>query len=121
MTQYSFTKQAKPVEDDKEFVAFKAGWIHCMKSVESEENPDSPEEAYKRFKNIKEDKHQFKTGTSSISELLCPECGDKMISRNGKFGKFWGCKQYPSCKGTRDSNGQSKGERNAERVEDEPR
>ena len=29
----------------------------------------------------------------------CPECGDKMAVRQGKFGRFYGCVNYPECKG----------------------
>ena len=25
---------------------------------------------------------------------LCPECGAEMVSREGKFGSFWGCRNY---------------------------
>ena len=46
-----------------------------------------------------------------IEETLCPECNSKMIARDGKFGKFWGCKNYPQCKGTRDSMGRSRQDR----------
>jgi hypothetical protein len=31
----------------------------------------------------------------------CPKCGDLMKKRTGKFGEFWGCVNYPECKGTR--------------------
>lgn len=53
-----------------------------------------------------------------IEDTLCPECGLKMVARNGKFGKFWGCSNYPECKGTRDSLGRSKAERDAEKNSD---
>ena len=43
--------------------------------------------------------------------VKCPECDGPMKPRNGKFGVFWGCANYPRCKGTRDSMGQSKDER----------
>lgn len=46
-----------------------------------------------------------------IENVKCPECQGEMISRSGKFGVFWGCKSYPSCKGTRDSQGRSKADR----------
>jgi len=48
--------------------------------------------------------------------VMCPECGGEMTSRTGKYGVFWGCKAYPKCKGTRDSEGRSKAERDSERV-----
>jgi tRNA(Ile2) C34 agmatinyltransferase TiaS len=51
----------------------------------------------------------------SLENVKCPECGGAMISRSGKYGTFWGCKKYPECKGTRDSMGRSKSERESER------
>ncbi|HCL4447093.1 TPA: topoisomerase DNA-binding C4 zinc finger domain-containing protein [Clostridium botulinum] len=27
----------------------------------------------------------------------CSECGNKMITRKGKYGKFRGCSNYPKC------------------------
>jgi hypothetical protein len=33
----------------------------------------------------------------------CPLCGDLMKRRSGKFGEFWGCVNYPNCRGTRQS------------------
>lgn len=50
-------------------------------------------------------------------EVLCPECNEPMVSRKGKYGVFWGCKSFPNCKGTRDSNGKSKQDRLNESIE----
>lgn len=50
-----------------------------------------------------------------IEETLCPLCDSKMISRKGQYGMFWGCSTYPKCKGTRDSMGRSKEERDSEK------
>ncbi len=30
----------------------------------------------------------------------CPECGKPMRKRHSERGDFWGCSQYPKCKGT---------------------
>ena len=35
----------------------------------------------------------------------CPTCNSPMQERKGKFGKFYGCTQYPRCRGTRDEKG----------------
>lgn len=78
-------------------------------------------EAYKRWKDDSyggiaqvevDSKEEIKM---AIEETLCPECNSKMISRKGQFGIFWGCSNFPKCKGTRDSMGRSKAERDAER------
>lgn len=31
----------------------------------------------------------------------CPFCGNELVLRRGKYGKFWGCSTYPQCKFTR--------------------
>lgn len=31
----------------------------------------------------------------------CPDCNSLMVSRNGKYGEFLGCTNYPDCRGTR--------------------
>ncbi len=31
----------------------------------------------------------------------CPICGGEMAERNGSRGPFWGCCDYPRCRGTR--------------------
>lgn len=30
----------------------------------------------------------------------CPKCGNDLVLRNGKFGRFYGCSNYPRCKFT---------------------
>lgn len=31
---------------------------------------------------------------------ICPDCGQQLIRRNGRYGEFWGCTGYPECKHT---------------------
>lgn len=40
-----------------------------------------------------------------------------MVSRKSSVdgSRFWGCRQFPKCRGTRDSMGMSKVDRDAER------
>ena len=30
----------------------------------------------------------------------CPKCGNIMKRRNGRYGEFWGCMGFPSCRYT---------------------
>lgn len=32
---------------------------------------------------------------------ICPQCGGRLILRNGKYGDFYGCSNYPRCRYTR--------------------
>lgn len=73
---------------------------------------DKKHDAYGKIDEIRADTEVVKV---PIEETKCPECDGPMVSRKGKYGIFWGCKRYPDCRGTRDSMGRSKAERDAER------
>jgi hypothetical protein len=48
------------------------------------------------------DKPAIKASDDSPSIVpSCPLCGDLMKKRSGKFGEFWGCVNFPDCKGTK--------------------
>lgn len=57
------------------------------------------------------------------SNITCPECGLEMISRkNSSTGqRFWGCRDYPACRGTRNTDGEVKRDYNEDDKEDEPK
>lgn len=40
-------------------------------------------------------------------EFTCPKDGAPMKEKRGQFGAFYGCSNYPTCKGTRDLAGNS--------------
>ncbi|MBE6588917.1 MAG: type I DNA topoisomerase [Ruminococcaceae bacterium] len=35
------------------------------------------------------------------TDIICDKCGSRMIVRNGRFGKFAACPNYPNCKNTK--------------------
>ncbi len=35
------------------------------------------------------------------TDFICDKCGSRMIVKNGRFGKFAACPNYPACKSTR--------------------
>jgi hypothetical protein len=35
----------------------------------------------------------------------CPKCGGRLILKTGKFGKFYGCENYPECRYTENADG----------------
>jgi ssDNA-binding Zn-finger/Zn-ribbon topoisomerase 1 len=45
-----------------------------------------------------------------IENVKCPTCDGPMTSRaNASTGqRFWGCKRYPVCKGTRNTDGEAR-------------
>lgn len=36
-----------------------------------------------------------------IDNIICPNCKSGMVKRDGKFGPFYACVEYPKCKGTK--------------------
>lgn len=46
--------------------------------------------------------------------LACPDCGGPMVPRSSAHGKFWGCSNYPNCRGTRNVMGEAKTRRETE-------
>ena len=36
----------------------------------------------------------------AVASGKCPRCGGELVLRNGKYGKFYGCSNYPKCKYT---------------------
>ena len=54
---------------------------------------------YNDFEPLVED--AFKNMTKKEAEVTgekCPECGGDLVIRNGKYGKFTACSNYPNCK-----------------------
>ena len=35
-----------------------------------------------------------------MSYVKCPSCGGVLVRRNGQYGEFVGCRNYPKCKYT---------------------
>ncbi len=48
-----------------------------------------------------------------LTEEACPDCGNPLLERWGRFGKFMACSKYPECRYTRNIGG-------SERAEDQP-
>jgi len=48
--------------------------------------------------SIKEHVENIRTQQWNLEHGICPRCGGNLILRNGKYGRFWGCTNYPKCK-----------------------
>ncbi|MCR5386644.1 MAG: NERD domain-containing protein [Treponema sp.] len=38
---------------------------------------------------------------NKIQNNICPRCGGNLVPRNGKYGSFFGCSNYPKCRFTK--------------------
>ena len=77
-----------------------------LKNFEIEENftIEEMDEIYNKLKNAashisnKEHVQNIKNTQKEIDQGICPRCGGRLIWREGKYGKFVGCENYPECK-----------------------
>ncbi len=66
--------------------------------------------------NLSEAENKAKDFTVNIpaeqTDIICDKCGSVMIVKNGRFGKFAACPNYPDCKNTKplDNTGKPKQE-----------
>ena len=72
------------------------GWYAFMQSQVDRE------ERQKRYEQKRAEREEWKR--EHTSSETCPLCGGTMYIREGKYGKFLGCSNYPNCKGTRKIN-----------------
>ncbi|HOW17272.1 MAG TPA: DNA topoisomerase, partial [bacterium] len=49
----------------------------------------------------KQDDGDIKIQKAETTTEKCPECGGPMLVKQGRFGKFIACADYPKCKGTK--------------------
>ena len=57
-------------------------------------------EPFKENLDKKSEELNKKEITMEKTELKCPECGKDLIIRMGRYGKFYACTGFPSCKYT---------------------
>ena len=70
----------------------------------------NPEEIYEKLLKLNiTDKKEIKNHVSNIKtkikenktleeQMICPKCHGSLIEKNGKYGPFIGCSNYPKCK-----------------------
>ena len=54
------------------------------------------------------------------TDIICEHCGVKMVVKNGRYGKFAACPNYPTCRNTKplDKNGKPKEEKKEEKAKE---
>lgn len=49
------------------------------------------------LKKTEKDNSQIEIAEDKLDEP-CPQCGSDLVARHGKYGKFYSCRAYPTCK-----------------------
>ena len=55
------------------------------------------------------------------TDIICDKCGSRMVVRNGRFGKFAACPNYPTCRNTKPLTAPTAQESGEEAEETEPK
>ncbi len=53
---------------------------------------------FKKELDVQKDTLEVIDVAEDVLEEKCPQCGNELIARFGKFGKFYACKGFPTCK-----------------------
>lgn len=51
-----------------------------------------------RKNHVKNIRNKITEDNNKVNNMICPSCGGNLIIRNGKYGSFIGCSNYPKCK-----------------------
>ena len=51
-----------------------------------------------RKKHIENIKTKIKDDNKKVDEMICPKCSGALLIKNGKYGSFIGCSNYPKCR-----------------------
>lgn len=51
-----------------------------------------------RNRHVQNIKNTIKGNEEKVQSNICPRCGGQLVERNGKYGKFIGCSNYPKCR-----------------------
>lgn len=51
-----------------------------------------------RKNHVKNIKNKIYKDKEKVDNMICPKCGSNLVTKNGKYGPFIGCSNYPNCK-----------------------
>lgn len=71
--------------------------VLCVIEQISENNLSSSENQTQHIQEIEQNREYR---THRIECGICPRCGAKLVVRNGRYGQFMGCSNYPKCRFT---------------------
>ena len=76
------------------------GWYAYMQGqLDAEQRKKEYEQKQRFYAEKRAEREEWKL--EHMSSKKCPKCGGIMYKREGKYGEFLGCENYPDCRGTR--------------------
>jgi putative lipoic acid-binding regulatory protein len=109
----TFTTKADLKVKTKTDVVYTVNLLKTIRKYDKETVSDSvKEKVYKKLLSLNIDDKEERTEhvrsiykninekNRKITENICPRCGGTLVRKNGKYGSFTGCSNYPKCKFT---------------------
>ena len=75
-----------------------SGYILCSGKARIASVEDFSISEEDRLRKSEEEMSRAKDRT--LAQGRCPNCGGQLVQREGRFGVFWGCSNYPHCRFT---------------------
>jgi hypothetical protein len=86
--------------NDSDFMLFLEEVVKLLDGPLPEPNPDCNWCSYRNKIKLSGGKNLGSTIGNGLPLPICPKCGGPMQLKKGKYGDFWSCLNYPTCKGT---------------------
>ena len=51
-----------------------------------------------RREHVTNIKQKIKADNDKADNMICPKCGENLVVRNGQYGQFIGCSNFPNCR-----------------------
>ncbi len=83
------------VEDKREKKRLKADHLQSIRKVKGAKQTARPHTG---------DSKNMSTQVASTLQTTCPKCGGQLTMKAGRYGKFYGCSNYPGCRFTENLN-----------------
>ena len=108
-----FTNQSKLKVNVKSIVIQRKDLTNKILELSKDEKNIDVYDIYNKLSNLniidKEKRKQHVIAAKSkkyetenkIINMICPKCGGQLVQRNGKYGRFIGCSNYPKCNFTK--------------------
>lgn len=72
--------------------------IEQVKNIADKLNEFIIQDKQAKKEHIHQVQHHTYERKQKEKSLVCPRCGGKLVVRDGPYGKFYGCSNYPKCR-----------------------
>lgn len=73
----------------------------CYEAMAKLQKAKIPRQENYRQENSPRQENVFRQEKTLSSKLICPRCKGELIKREGRYGSFYGCSNFPSCRYTK--------------------